>query len=97
MTPLGSGSVSSLASAPERAAPGDSRAMHNGSVLRLGLGSHGRIAAALAAGLVLVTFVTKAGDDLAPNTWTQIVLTLIGAAAAMSVLVLGATGRPPPS
>ena len=51
------------------------------------------IAVCLAAALALVAFVTKAGDELSPNTWAQIVLILIGAAAAIAVLILGAAGR----
>ena len=97
--PLRSQPVSSLASAPERAAPGDPRAAQSPSALRLTVGGQWLVAAALAAGLIVVAFVTKAGDDLAPNTWAQIVLVLIGAAAAITVLVVGApvlgTGWPP--
>ena len=92
MTPLGSQPVSSLASAPERAAPGDPRAAQSPSALRLRVGGQWLVAAALAAGLIIIAFVTKAGDDLAPNTWAQIVLVLIGAAAAITVLVIGAPG-----
>jgi hypothetical protein len=93
MTPLRSPTVSSLAPAPERAAPEPPRAAQNAPTLRLGVGRQGLIAAGLAAALALVAFVTKAGDRLAPNTWVQIVLLLVGAAAAIAVLVVGAAGR----
>ena len=93
MSPLDSHAVSSLAPAPERAAPGDPRATQSPSALRLRVGSQWLIAAALAAGLIVVAFVTKAGDGLSPNTWAQIVLVLIGAAAAITVLLIGAPAR----
>ncbi len=93
MTPLRSPTVSSLAPAPVRAAPGESRAAQNAPVSRRGAGRQGVIAVALAAALAIVAFVTKAGDELAPDTWTEIVLVLIGAAAAIAVLILGARGR----
>ncbi len=93
MTPVRSPTVSSLAPAPERAAPGNPPAAQDAPTLQLGVGRQGLIAVCLAAALVLVAFVTKAGDELSPNTWAQIVLILIGAAAAISVLILGAAGR----
>ncbi len=92
MSSLDSHAVSSLASAPERAAPGDPRAAQSPSAPGVRVGSQWLIAAALAVALVVVAFVTKAGDQLSPNTWAQIVLVLIGAAAAITVLVIGAPG-----
>ncbi len=47
------------------------------------------LALALAAALVLLAFVTKGGDELAPNTWAEIALTLIGAGIAVAVLLVG--------
>jgi O-Antigen ligase len=47
----------------------------------------------LAAGLAVIAFVTTGGDNLGPNTWTEIVLTIIGAGLAIGVLVIGAPGR----
>ena len=47
----------------------------------------------LAAGLAAVAFVTTGGDALGPNTWTEIVLTIIGAGSAIAVMVIGAPGR----
>jgi hypothetical protein len=42
-----------------------------------------------AVALAVVTFVTTGGLDLAPNTWTEIVLLGVGAAIAITALVLG--------
>lgn len=92
MTPLRSAPVSSLAPAPERAAPGDPRATPNAPAPRRALSPNLLLAAGLATALAIVTFVTKAGDQLAPNTWVEIVLLLVGALAAMSVLILGGRG-----
>jgi hypothetical protein len=47
----------------------------------------------LAAGLAAIAFVTTGGEALGPNTWTEIVLTIIGAAFATAVLLIGAPGR----
>ena len=49
-------------------------------------------AACLAAGLVLVALVTGGGDALAPNTWSEIVLVLIGAGASIWLLAVSAPG-----
>ena len=84
--------VSSLATAPESAAPGDPRATQSAPVrtrrvtpdLVFGLG--------LGAGLCAVVFVATGGSDLGPNTWTQIALLLIGAVLAGLVLLRGRAG-----
>jgi hypothetical protein len=85
--------VPSLATAPERAAPGGPRATRQASARLFRVGPNEAIGLALAAALVLVVFVTTGGSELAPNTWTEIVLTLIGAASALALLVYGAPGR----
>ena len=38
----------------------------------------------LGAGMCVIVFVATGGTDLAPNTWTQIALLVIGAALAGS-------------
>ncbi len=84
--------VSSLVTAPQSAAPGDSRATHPARVgtgratpdMLFGLG--------LAAGLSLVVFVATGGTDLGPNTWTQVALLAIAAALAALVLLKGRSG-----
>jgi hypothetical protein len=84
--------VSSLVTAPQSAAPGDSRATQPARSrpsratpdLIFGLG--------LGAALCIVVFVATGGTDLGPNTWTQIVLLLVGAALAALVLLKGASG-----
>lgn len=40
-----------------------------------------------------MAFVTTGGEDLAPNVWTEIVLTVIGAGCTATVLLMGARGR----
>jgi hypothetical protein len=50
----------------------------------------------LAAGLVALAFVTTGGVDevvTAPDTWSEIVVTLLGAAVCGAVVLLGARGR----
>ena len=47
----------------------------------------------LGAGLVLLAFVTNAGGDLAPTTWAEIALTLLGAGICGSVIWFGSPGR----
>jgi hypothetical protein len=87
--------VSSLAAAPERAGPGApaptseparSRAITGNVIFGL----------CLAAGLVALAFVTTGGVDevvTAPDTWSEIVVTLLGAAVCATVVLLGARGR----
>jgi hypothetical protein len=43
--------------------------------------------------LCLVAFLASGGVDLAPNTWVQVGLILLGAGAAVGLLLLGAPGR----
>ena len=47
----------------------------------------------LAACLVVVAFVASGGIDLAPNTWVQIALIVLGAASAIAVVLVGGAGR----
>jgi hypothetical protein len=51
------------------------------------------VGASLGAALSLLAFVTTGGVDLGPNTWAEIVLTLIGAALGGAVVVRSAPGR----
>ena len=88
-----SAAVSSLASASEDAAPGGSRATQNSRALRLSVGANRLMTLAIATALAVVVFVTKGGQDLSSATWTEIVLTILGAAAAIAVLLFGAAGR----
>jgi O-Antigen ligase len=82
--------VSSLATAPEGAAPGGSRATHSARALRLRLSTDAAVGLALAAGLALVAFVTAGGVDLGPDTWVEIVLLVIAVALGIAVLLYGA-------
>jgi hypothetical protein len=40
-----------------------------------------------------VAFITGGGSELAPNTWTEIVLIAVGALSAIAVILYGAQGR----
>lgn len=60
---------------------------------RRALSGDAALALGLAAGVAAVAFVTTGGDALGPNTWTEIVLTIIGAGLAIAVMVIGAPGR----
>ncbi len=48
----------------------------------------------LAAGFTLLAFVTSGGVDLAPNTWTEITLVLLGAALTVALILRGPAGSP---
>src|SRR5262249_15982488 len=52
------------------------------------------LALVLGGSMAAVAFVTTGGVDLSFNTWTEIVLTLLGGAAAIGVVTWGAP-RPP--
>ena len=60
---------------------------------RLTLGADARLGLLVAALLSAAAFVTSGGVNLATNTWTEIVITILGAAAAIAVLLIGARGR----
>jgi hypothetical protein len=47
----------------------------------------------LAGALLLITFLATGGIALAPNTWVQVALTILGAAAVIAVILLGAPGK----
>src|SRR5205085_10524426 len=74
--------VSSLATAPQGAAPGDSRATQPARVRSRRATPDAVFGLGLGAGLSVVVFVATGGTNLAPNTWTQIVLLVLGAALA---------------
>ena len=57
------------------------------------MGANRLMTLAIATALAVVVFVTKGGQDLSSATWTEIVLTILGAAAAIAVLLFGAAGR----
>ena len=86
--------VSTLASAPSRATPEPAGAASRSRARRAGLTADAVFGAALAAGFALIVFVATGGTDLAQNTWVEITLTVVGAACALAVVLLGARGRP---
>lgn len=47
----------------------------------------------VALALVLISFLASGGIDLAPNTWVQVMLILLGAASAIAAVVYGARGQ----
>ncbi len=51
------------------------------------------MAVGLAGALVAIAFLTAGGMNLAPNTWVEIALTIVGAALGCAVVLLGARGR----
>jgi hypothetical protein len=51
-----------------------------------------RLGAGVAAAFAAIAFVTTGGSDLGANTWTEIVLLLVGLALAVAVCVLGRRG-----
>jgi hypothetical protein len=51
------------------------------------------VGATVACGLGLIAFTTTGGVDLAPNTWAEVALTLIGATLAVAVLLWSLPGR----
>jgi hypothetical protein len=56
-------------------------------------GRDAAVGLALAAGLILLAFLTAGGVALGPNTWAEIVLVLIGAVLALAVVLYGAPRR----
>jgi Tfp pilus assembly protein PilF len=85
--------VSSIASAPKRAAPGPDDANVPGRGRWPGLSINTVIGCCLAAAFVLVAFLTTGGTDLGPNTSVEIALVAAAALLAAAVVLLGAEGR----
>ena len=85
--------VPSLRVAPPGGASAKARARGRATAWLGGLSVDVVLGIGLAAGLAAIAFVTTGGEDLGPNTWTEIVLTIIGAGLATAVLVIGAPGR----
>ena len=85
--------MSSLATAP--ASTGRAPSQTTGSIRlgRIRVSTDSAVALCLALGLIVVTFVASGGVELAPNTWIEIALALVGTAAAVVVLLIGAPGR----
>jgi O-Antigen ligase len=54
-----------------------------------------RLGGALAAGLAVVAFLTTGGSTLGPNTWTEIVLVVLGLLAAVAMVTRGRVARDP--
>jgi hypothetical protein len=85
--------VSSIASAPKRAAPGPDDANAPGHGRWPGISINAAIGCGLAAAFALVAFLTTGGTDLGPNTTVEIGLVAAAAVLAAGVVVLGAPGR----
>jgi O-Antigen ligase len=84
--------VSTLAPAPARATPEPAGAAPRSGARRVGLISDLLLGVALATGFCVIVFAATGGTDLGPTTWVEIVLTAIGAACAIAVVLLGARG-----
>ena len=84
--------VSTLATAPARATPEPAGAAPRSGASRVGLISDLVLGVALATGFCVIVFAATGGTDLGPTTWVEIVLTAIGAACALAVVLLGARG-----
>jgi len=85
--------VSSVVTAPDGA---PSRASGTTLFARLrgrGLTADFLLGLLLTTALMLVAFIASGGIDLAANTWVQVALIAVGAAAAITVVVIGALGR----
>ena len=87
--------VASLAavSSVATAARGGSAPSQFARGVRLHLSPDVVVGVALAAVLALLAFVTTGGVNDGPNTWAEIVLTLVGAALAAAVLMYSAPAR----
>src|SRR6188472_1674107 len=85
--------VSSLVTAPEHRADGDSRAARQTREPRFRANADLAFGLGIAGALSAVVLVTTGGTDLAPNTWVQIILLLLGAGAAALVVLKGAPAR----
>ncbi len=85
--------MSSIASAPKRAAPGPDDANAASRDRWPGKSINAALGCGLAAAFALVAFLTTGGTDLGPNTWVEIGLAAAGALLAGAVVLLGANGR----
>jgi tetratricopeptide (TPR) repeat protein len=84
--------VSSYAAVHRRIASGPDRASRAAQALHKSVTSDAFLVCAVALALTLLAFVTKGGVELGGNTWTEIVLILLGAALATTVLLAGGRG-----
>jgi hypothetical protein len=87
------GAVSSLLTARGRVVSGSRPTTASVGAGRPRGGIDVALGVGLGAGLVLLAFVTNAGGDLAPTTWAEIALTLLGAGICGSVIWFGSPGR----
>jgi O-Antigen ligase len=85
--------VSSLATAPRGATSEPAGGTPVSRAARLGVTGDAILAGALAACLAAIVFVATGGTDLAPNTWIEIALIVVGGLAAAAVVVLRPSGR----
>ena len=85
--------MSSIASAPKRAAPSPDDANPPGRGRWPGLSINAVIGCDLAAAFALVAFLTTGGTDLGPNTSVEIALVAAAALLASGVVLLGGPGR----
>jgi hypothetical protein len=87
--------VSSVASAPEGAAPGAGPAPSRPTASASRYLDAG-LALVLATGLVVLGFITTGGLDVVAaggDTWSEVVISVLGGSAVAAAVVLGARGR----
>ena len=77
----------------DRAVPGPDPTTASLGAGRRRAGIDVAIGVGLGGALVLLAFVTNARGDLAPTTWAEIALTLLGAGICGSVIWFGSSGR----
>ena len=85
--------VSSLATAPQRATTDPAEATPESRPRRFGVSLDVAVAVLRGAGLATILFLATGGSDLGPNTWVEMVLLAAGAGTAVAVALL-APGRP---
>src|ERR1043166_4395199 len=85
--------VSPVAPAPDRALSHPDDVDPSSRLRWPGTSIDAVVGAVLAAGFLLVAFLTAGGTDLGPNTWVEIALALVVGALAVAVTVFGAPGR----
>jgi O-Antigen ligase len=85
--------VSSVVTAPGGASSRPSRTTLSRTVGRRRPSRDFVAGLATAAVFCLIAFLAAGGVDLAPNTWVQVALVVIGGGAAIALIVLGGPGR----
>lgn len=89
--------MSSLATAPSGASSEPTGATPRGSDKQFGVSVDAALAVVIGACFAAIVFVATGGSDLAPNTWTEIVLLAVAAAIVGAGVLLAAPRWPAPA